>query len=153
MISLLETRTVSEYYESESSNTSNSVPNDYKNLHFCFPCRAIPRMPIHEPSIRIMRRRRERRKYFFGLICNSSENRPLVYDSDAIKPFDYCTLCLHHATNPMCWYVSIRSVNSFYSEEGHLFCNDCILQYLVTKMKEYEELMENYEVAMAELEV
>ena len=35
------------------------------------------------------------------------ENQALVYGSDSVKPFDYCTLCLHHVSLPMCWYVTV----------------------------------------------
>ena len=39
------------------------------------------------------------------------------------------------------------------SDEGHLFCKECVLKYLLTKKKEYEERLRDYEVAMYEQEV
>ena len=77
------------------------------------------------------------------------ENQALVYGSDSVKPFDYCTLCLHHVTLPMCWYC--RSDTP--SDEGHLFCKECVLKYLLTKKKLYEEQMREYEAAMVEINV
>lgn len=40
-----------------------------------------------------------------------------------------------------------------YSEEGHLFCEECVLKYLITKKNEYDVQMDDYLNAMRELEV
>ena len=76
----------------------------------------------------------------------------MVYGSDSVKPFDYCTLCLHHVSLPMCWYVATCYSYSP-SDEGHLFCKECALKYLLTKKKLYEEQMREYEAAMVEINV
>lgn len=41
----------------------------------------------------------------------------------------------------------------YFSEQGHLFCKECILKYLLTKKKEYEEQLQAYEEQMQELQV
>jgi len=57
------------------------------------------------------------------------------------KKFDYCGICLHPVIVPMC------------CGKGHLYCKECILEYLVKHKKEYEFKMEKYqELQMAKKE-
>lgn len=39
------------------------------------------------------------------------------------------------------------------SDQGHLFCKECIYKYLLTKKKEYEEQMEAYQQMIQDEEV
>jgi len=52
---------------------------------------------------------------------------------DGHKKFDYCGICLHPVVVPMC------------CGKGHLYCKECILEYLVKHKKEYEFKMEKYQ--------
>lgn len=39
------------------------------------------------------------------------------------------------------------------SDQGHLFCKECIYKYLLTKKKEYEEQLEAYQKMIQDEEV
>ncbi|KAH3759782.1 E3 ubiquitin-protein ligase CSU1 [Pelomyxa schiedti] len=50
--------------------------------------------------------------------------RKAVLARESIKGWDQCTLCLSDAVHPMC------------CPEGHLFCQECILEYLLKQKKD-----------------
>ena len=52
---------------------------------------------------------------------------------DSQRKFEMCHLCLHRAENPMC------------CEKGHIFCKDCIVEYMVTEKKRIKKIFEEYE--------
>ena len=52
---------------------------------------------------------------------------------DSQRKFEMCHLCLHKVENPKS------------CEEGHIFCNDCIVEYLVNEKKRLKKLVEEYE--------
>jgi len=52
---------------------------------------------------------------------------------DSQRKFEMCHLCLHKVENPRC------------CEQGHIFCNDCIVEYLVNEKKRLKKINEEYE--------
>ncbi|XP_064989691.1 E3 ubiquitin-protein ligase CSU1-like [Musa acuminata AAA Group] len=45
---------------------------------------------------------------------------------DSIRPFDPCCLCIKHLIHPL------------FCQKGHLLCNECILECLLTQKKDIE---------------
>ena len=52
---------------------------------------------------------------------------------DSQRKFEMCHLCLHKVENPMC------------CENGHIFCKDCIVEYIVAEKKRVKKIVEEYD--------
>jgi len=51
---------------------------------------------------------------------------------DNMKPFDACTICLQLAVNPMA------------DKQGHIYCKQCIYQYLLDQKKLHKRQLKEY---------
>lgn len=52
---------------------------------------------------------------------------------DSIKKFEMCTLCSNRIIEPRC------------CDKGHIFCRDCVVEYLVRQKKKIAEQNDQYE--------
>jgi nitric oxide synthase-interacting protein len=68
----------------------------------------------------------ERQKHKYGTISQR-------IGSDSVKNFDSCSLCLQTAIEPVC------------CKKGHLFCKECIYEYLLNQKNEIQKLLKKYE--------
>ena len=76
---------------------------------------------------------------------------------DSVKDFDCCCLTLQPCRNPVItfvyFYINFRiaisllylTVNFSYRKDGYLFDKEAILEYVLTKKKEYARKLKEYE--------
>lgn len=76
---------------------------------------------------------------------------------DSVKDFDCCCLTLQPCRNPVITFVyfhihfhiaillSYLTVNFAYRKDGYLFDKEAILEYVLTKKKEYTRKLKEYE--------
>ncbi|CAM9561846.1 unnamed protein product, partial [Heterosigma akashiwo] len=62
----------------------------------------------------------------------------LRFGADSQQPFGNCYLCLQRVRDPMA------------SPSGHLYCKECIFQYLMTRTKELKRQRRRYEAQQEE---
>jgi nitric oxide synthase-interacting protein len=60
--------------------------------------------------------------------------------ADSMKPFQGCSLCLHDAVVPLS------------DLQGHLYCKQCIFEYLLDQKKQYKQKKKDYAAYKAKLE-
>ncbi len=97
----------------------------------------------------------ERRRLKYGTISQRLGN-------DSMKEYDCCALCMGKLIDPLCWYVN-KEIIKYYilfptnflivtaqliypsSSKGHIFCKECIYEYLLAQKKEIVKQNELFE--------
>lgn len=78
--------------------------------------------------------------------------RKAMLSKESLKQWDECCICLHTGVDPMCWYafitllLCVSCLFVFCSQEGHLFCKECVYEYLVNQKKELEKAKKIWEL-------
>lgn len=104
-----------------------------------------------------------------GSVFTYHERKRLKYGTiserlggESQKEYDSCSLCLHTLKEPMAWYVLLlyivlREMKQLtcgnYSKKGHVFCKECIYEYLLAQKKELARQTDLYEQQEKRLQV
>lgn len=80
---------------------------------------------------------------------------------DSLRGFDCCCLSLQPCKDPVITYVQIKTIQLFhvwpflynYRKDGFLYDKEAILEYIITKKKEYARKLKEYEKQKKQEEV